>query len=211
MQRLSNKLSREIVRALSKLCLKTTKIDFRGFKFRVPLFHGAGAEYHLISNDFMHFSLKAFIKARPGAIIDIGANIGLYLITLKSLNPEIEYYAFEPNPMCNFYMMELVRLNHFKKVHIFPFALSNKMERAILYAARMGDKMGSLLSHHRDDKRKKDYSFELVTFPGDQFIDWLNIESICAIKIDVEGSEVKVLQGMKQTITKYKPFFFVKS
>lgn len=208
MHRLLKKLRRETTRRLSKSCLKTTVIEYKGLKFRVPLVYGIGAGHHLISNDFMYNSLKTFIKNRKGAVIDVGANIGLYLITLRALDSKREYYGFEPNPMCNFIAIEMIRLNHFESTRIFPFAFSDKKELRTLYASRRGDKMGSLHACYRDNTRPKDYSFDLITFLGDELFELLNIESICAIKIDVEGSEVKVLRGIKQTITKYRPYLY---
>ena len=37
----------------------------------------------------------------------------------------------------------------------------------------------------------------------------MNLENVSCIKIDVEGSEMKVLEGAKETIIKYKPTIFI--
>jgi len=39
-------------------------------------------------------------------------------------------------------------------------------------------------------------------------LDLQEIEKICAMKIDVEGFELEVLQGIKNTLVKYRPFVF---
>jgi len=180
-----------------------------GLKFKVPLMYGVGAGYHLITEDWMSRCLNSFMKTREGVIIDIGANIGLYLLFLRALDSQREYYGFEPNPMCNFYVLEMIRLNQFRNARIFPFALSDKRELRTLYSARPGDKMGSLHPWARDDgKRSKVYSFDLFTFTGDEFFELIKIDDICAIKIDVEGSELEVLQGLKQTVEKYRPYLY---
>jgi FkbM family methyltransferase len=209
MSQLFQKFRRETTRALSKHYLKSTTINFMGLKFRVPLMYGVGAGYHLLTEDWMSRCLNVFIKTREGVIIDIGTNIGLYLLILRALDSQREYYGFEPNPMCNFYTLEMIRLNQFRNARTFPFALSNKREMRTFYSARPGDKMGSLHPWARDDgKRSKVYSFDLFTFSGDEFFDLININDICAIKIDVEGAELEVLQGLKQTIKKYKPYLY---
>ena len=67
--------------------------------------------------------------------------------------------------------------------------------------------MGSLHDYARPGEIKSN-SFDLVTFPGDEFFALLDIDNICAMKIDVEGFELEVLQGVKDTLVKYRPFVF---
>ncbi len=59
-------------------------------------------------------------------------------------------------------------------------------------------------------EKKKGNSFNLFSFLGDEFFDLLNLDGISAMKIDVEGFELEVLQGLKKTLLMYKPFVFVK-
>ena len=151
--------------------------------------------------------LSIFLANKKGAIVDIGANIGLYMVKLKSLDLEREYYGFEPNPVCNYYTQELISSNDFQNVRLFPFALSNVRELRRFYAKRKADKMGSLHDYARPGEEKGN-SFDLFTFPGDEFFDLLNPDSICAMKIDVEGFELEVLQGIEKTLLKYRPFVY---
>ena len=58
------------------------------------------------------------------------------------------------------------------------------------------------------DAETKSSSFDLFTFPGDEFFELLKIKNICAMKIDVEGLELEVLTGLKNTLATYKPFLF---
>jgi len=57
--------------------------------------------------------------------------------------------------------------------------------------------MGSLHDYARPGEEKGN-SFDLFTFPGDEFFDLIKLDSICAMKIDVEGFELEVLQGLKK-------------
>lgn len=81
--------------------------------------------------------------------MDIGANIGLYMVKLKSLDLQREYYGFEPNPVCNFHTQELISSNDFQNVRPFPFALSNVRKLRRFNAKRKADKMGSLHDYAR--------------------------------------------------------------
>jgi FkbM family methyltransferase len=201
------KIRRELLKPLSRLCVKSTSVNYFGLNLKVPLIHGLGVGYLVPADEWMSKCLSIFLANKKGAIVDIGANIGLYLVKLKSLDSQREYYGFEPNPVCNFYTKELISANDFQKVRMFPFALSNVRELRRFYAKRKADKMGSLHDYARPGEIKSN-SFDLVTFPGDEFFDLLDIENICTMKIDVEGFELEVLRGVKNTLVKYRPFVF---
>ncbi len=201
------KIRREIVKPLSRLCFKSARVNYFGLNLKIPLIYGLGSGYLVPGDEWMSKCLSTFLANKKGAIIDIGANIGLYMVKLKSLDPEREYYGFEPNPVCNYYTQELITSNDFQNVRIFPFALSNTRELRRFYAKRKADKAGSLHDHARPGEVKNN-SFDLLTFPGDEFFDLLKIESICAMKIDVEGFELEVLLGLKNTLNQYRPFVF---
>jgi len=201
------KIRRELLKPLSRLCVKSARVNYFGLNLKIPLIHGLGAGYLVPGDEWMSSCLLKFLNNKKGAVVDIGANIGLYLVKLKALDSETEYYGFEPNPMCNFYLQELISANQFNNTRVFPFALSNAKELKRFYAKRKADKMGSLHNYARPDDVKSN-SFDLVTFPGDEFFDLLDVDKICAMKIDVEGFELEVLQGLKNTLVKYRPFVF---
>lgn len=201
------KIRRELLKPLSKLCLKSAKVNYFGLDLKVPLIHGIGAGYLVPSDRWMSKCLSIFLQNKEGAIVDIGANIGLFMVKLKSLDDTRDYYGFEPNPVCNYYTQELISTNDFQNTRMFPFALSNTKELRTFYAKRKADKMGSLHDYARPGEIKNN-SFDLLTFPADDFFELLNIDKICGIKIDVEGFELEVLQGIKNTLVSYKPFVF---
>jgi len=201
------KIRREILKPLSRLCFKSARVDYFGLKLKIPLIYGLGSGYLVPGDEWMSKCLAIFLDSKKGAIVDIGANIGLYMVKLKALCLQREYYGFEPNPVCNYYTQELITCNDFQNVRIFPFALSNTKELRRFYAKRKADKAGSLHDHARPGEIKNN-SFDLFTFPGDDFFELLEIENICAIKIDVEGFELEVLLGLVNTLTRYKPFVF---
>ncbi len=209
MGQFKNKLCREIVRPLSDLCLKSTTVRYLGETIKIPLVHGIGADYHLIKEDWMALCLKNALKTKPGAVIDIGTNIGLYLVKLRALDTERNYYGFEPNPLCNYFIQEMIRLNRFKNTKLFPVALSDRTQLMRFHAGRKADKMGSLNSFARHDGyRSMDFSFDLITQPGDPIIALLNLDEVAVIKVDVEGAELKVINGIRQTIEKHRPYIY---
>lgn len=136
--------------------------------------------------------------------MDIGANVGLYLIWLKAIDSRRQYLGFEPNPACYFYLQELIRCNQFSHASVFPPALSDDRTLCTFFSRRLGDKMGSLLSDHRTEKEKL-FSFDVMTEPGDPLFEQLDPQAISAMKIDVEGVELEVLRGLRDTLTRYRP------
>ena len=202
-----NKFRRELYKPLSKLCLKQASVNYLGMKLNVPIIHGHGAGFLVPGDEWMSDCLSVFLKNKQGMVVDIGVNIGLYLVKLKALDREREYLGFEPNAVCNFYTQELIRANDFENVRVLPFALSDKKELRTFYTVRKGDKMGSLHEYARFGQKGK-FTFDLFTFPGDEFFEMLSPGAICSFKIDVEGAELEVLRGLKSTLEKYHPYMF---
>jgi FkbM family methyltransferase len=200
------KVRRELLKMLSKrFAIRSASIQMLDQEISVPLMYGLGAD-HLgrtaIPWNF-HF-LEAMLRLKPGALLDIGANVGLYLIWLKVLDSRRRYVGFEPNPACYFYLQELILNNKFELATTLPFALLDSEELHTFFVKRLGDKMGSLLDVHRagEDRPR---TFDLITQRGDEVINKLALEEIAFIKIDVEGAELEVLKGLSGTLSRFKP------
>ena len=184
--RITKKVKREITRALSKVNLKTVNIDYLGKIFTVPLIQGCGAEYCVLSEDWMSECIGHILKAKQGAVVDIGANVGFFLVKTKALDAARHYYGFEPNTLCVYYLQDLIKLNGFTHAQFFPFALSDKEEIRTFYARQRADKMGSLNEFvRRDSHRTERYDFDVITRIGDEVIELLSPARIALIKIDI--------------------------
>lgn len=206
--RLFNKFRRELYRSLSKISLiKNASVNYKGLNLKVPIIDGIGSGYLVVGDDWMGNCLSVFLQNKSGMVVDIGVNIGLYLVNLRALNVDRDYLGFEPNNFCNFYTQELIRKNGFHNVRILPIALSNSREIRAFYVHRIGSKMGSYYNISVSRQKIK-YSFDVFTMPGDDFFELLSPDEICTLKIDVEGVELEVLQGLRSTLLKYKPFIF---
>jgi len=201
------KIRREMYKQLSKICLKRATVNYFGLELNVPIVDGVGAGFLFPDDKWMSDCLTVFLKLKKGTVVDIGVNIGLYMVKLKAIDSSREYIGFEPNAVCNYYTQELIRENNFQKVRVLPFALSDKKELRTFYIRRKADKMGSLNDYARFGDADK-VSFDLFTFPGDDFFELLNVDSVCVFKIDVEGAEFEVLRGLGSTIKKHKPYLF---
>ncbi len=136
--------------------------------------------------------------------IDIGANIGLFSLYAAKKNHKV--IAIEPESL-NFACLNLnIKDNNLNdKINAFPIALNNKFEISNLNLSVM--KFGG--SGSTFDRQINDqgvyfdpiYKQGSISFSLDDFLDRTrNIPNY--IKIDVDGNELRVIQGMTETLRK---------
>ena len=148
-------------------------------------------------------SIKSNIK-KDSVFIDIGANIGFftnYGASLVGSNGHI--YSYEPNPECVERIRKNLELNNFKNVKIVNKALSDSVETKKFYIGKQ-HALSSLSEGSELMELDKTITVQVSTL--DTEIQTLKIkpENISLIKIDVEGHEFNVFQGMTGLL-KYKP------
>lgn len=164
---------------------------------------GKGGASTTISNEIKN--LKYFIKKlgiTNATLFDIGANIGNYSLAAEKIEEISQIYAFEPNPSTfEALMRNTINSNKIRGQQI-GFGNSNSKEKLFFDSELSG--LASL------NKRKLDH-FNLI-FDKSAVVqifrldDWINQYQVIPdlIKIDVEGTELQVLQGLKQQISKVK-------
>lgn len=154
---------------------------------------------------------KRFAK-KSKTIMDIGANSGIYSVVASEYAEQTpKIYGFDPIPrILNLYTKNM-ELNNINSTPV-QKALSNENGEAIFFDMDSHDnQIGSLIkSHvekHEHHKTIKEIKVEITTI--DTFIQENNIDHVDLLKIDVEGVEDKVLEGMKEMLIKCKPVLLV--
>lgn len=184
----------------------SSKTFLNGCAVRIPLLQEVGF-MNLFSRDtWLLQLLETFFKLKEGCLIDAGANIGQSLILTKAADPDRSYLGFEPNPVCIAYCQQLIKENNFSNSMLIPVGLSNTTSLLVLdsYSESSVDSYASLIQNFRPKERV--YSSQHVpVFPLDELADDLKIEAIAALKIDVEGAELEVLQGSVSSLEKHRP------
>lgn len=143
--------------------------------------------------------LLARLPAQP-VFFDIGAYFGWYSFLLASRRGATAY-AFEPLPANYALLAEHQRLNHFPDVHSFPIALC--------------DQPGEVSFHVPGDDNRgtgrilAEGGLRIPATTLDAFVEEHGIRRIDAMKIDVEGAEVRVLSGGRETIRKFRPSILI--
>ena len=127
--------------------------------------------------------------------IDIGANLGLFTFFMSRASKHV--FAFEPNP----YPLENLKGLVDSNVTVLPIALGNNdgpVEIKIPHHRKGWSSNGASLA-------SKEINDGKIINIQCRKLDSLNIENIGLIKIDVEGFEIEVIRGAKDTILKNKP------
>jgi len=139
-------------------------------------------------------------------MIDIGAHIGTFsLMMSKYISQKSHIYAFEP--VYNKILTTNIENNNLtNKVKIFPIGLSNITEQ--LEGGFIDFKLPRNYGFTQLDKLNKINENSKLIINIDK-LDNYNIENVSFIKIDVEGSEYKVLEGCIETIMKNTPTILI--
>lgn len=150
---------------------------------------GAGGEERVLTE------LIRFLK--PGdVVLDIGANVGLYTVLLaRSVGPEGLVIACEPGGRNFEHLSQNLDLNGLANVRLFRKALGNKPGQAKLYASTVIGN-SSLSGDGNDGAGAED----VEVIEGDRLITSEMLPVPRAVKIDVEGFEYAVLEGLQATL-----------
>lgn len=185
------------------------KITLNSTPFKIPILKGLGLGHLDMSEVWMIEIIRILNKVKEGAFIDIGVNTGQSLLKAKSINKDLCYLGFEPNPNCVNYVEELIRSNGFTNTTIIPSGISNKAEILELnfYQKSPSDSSASLDENLRPSKKihyRK--AVQVVDFP---IIENIIPKEVAIIKIDVEGHELFVLQGIQKLIAQKRPILLL--
>jgi FkbM family methyltransferase len=172
----------------------------------IKLLHRAGRYKYLNDKGGIAYITS---NVREGqTVMDIGANKAGYLyFLLKQIGEKGKAIAFEPQTNLFQYITKIKKLFDWSNLTVEHLAVSDEDGVAILYIP--GDKaanhstMGATISRHTLRQ-------ELLTTEGvnsetlDMYCDKNKIVPDF-IKIDVEGNELKVLEGGLETLKQYRP------
>jgi len=154
---------------------------------------------------------QTVLKCREGAFVDVGANVGQTMLRILALDMTRRYVGFEPQPWGCSLIQSFIEENSLKHHTILPLGLSNRSHLVKLYIKSGGFKcagyesMSSTIESFRPDSFYTS-SQDICVRRGDEVMAELKIPSISAIKIDVEGGELEVIEGLSDTIREKMPF-----
>ncbi len=154
---------------------------------------------------FMSQLLTRLFACREGTMLDIGVHTGETLLKVCEIDPDRQYIGFEPTPTCVSYVERLIAANSFRNARIIPTALSSQAGVPKPYSrGEDTDGSASIVPGYRGAVH---YAHEryVVAPQGDKVIDSLEVSNIAILKIDVEGAEMEVLNGLSKTLDTHRP------
>ncbi len=149
--------------------------------------------------------LRSIIKPQTKQIIvDVGANIGEYSRLINELNLDANIFAFEPHPG-NF--EQLQRSVPGENFHAFQKGASNRDETIKLfdYDEHCGSSHATLYREVIEDlHHQKAQVLEVPVVRLDHFLEQRGIGWVDLLKVDTEGHELAVLQGLSHFLEHHK-------
>lgn len=156
-------------------------------------------DWEKIINKSVKISLKMLLPYIKDAkvFVDVGANIGAFTQNIIANKPDITVHSFEPVSVYFQRCKQKFRTN--KRIIVNNFALSDSAGKVQLFLDSENLGWNTMIKEKTSSDMKEE-TVNTITF--DEYAEKNKIERIDIMKIDVEGSEFRVLKGMKKTLSK---------
>jgi FkbM family methyltransferase len=196
-----NGLSYHIPRLLHQL---GRPIRFGKHRFRMPGYFPC--RFTTSSNQherFLEVMLSEVLELRSGTFIDVGVNAGQTLAKVLGIDRDRHYVGFEPQISCCFNADQFIKANGLVNARVLPIALSNNNHLMSFFSGGETDECASLIDRKGlGDTQTQTY---VQCRRGDEVLKEMGISSVSAIKIDVEGAELQVMEGLTGILTSQRP------
>lgn len=163
-----------------------------------------------------HLFRSVLRTAPPGAILDVGANLGVYTLLIRTVT-DARIIAYEPSPVAYSLYRRTLELNGIRDVDARPRACGDAASKVFLQEGINSDLGGLVRTHdpwaHSDveqllrDTRDGRCSIEVQQVTLDD--DCREEPAIALIKVDCEGFEQRILQGARSLLDRHRPIVFV--
>ena len=137
------------------------------------------------------------IKNGGQTFVDIGANIGFFVILAASIvGAKGTIIAVEPNPDNVQLILRSVVRSGYKNIHILPYAAS---DQETVFEIITGGSNGHVIS----TKDLLPHSLFTQSIVLDEHLE--KYQKIDIVKIDIEGHEPKAIKGFRKSLRKFTP------
>jgi FkbM family methyltransferase len=142
--------------------------------------------------------------AQRGAVVfDVGANFGYYSVTTASaMHGKGRVFAFEPCAATFARLRMNIALNHLEAVITpVPYGLSDTLGYAYLENDHSNSGAAAISSEAQGEKVGLDTL--------DHFCESNGLDRVDIVKMDVEGNELRVLEGGRNMLSRHMPFMMI--
>jgi FkbM family methyltransferase len=145
-----------------------------------------------------------YLKIRNGEIfVDVGAHIGKYALKIAKENPKSIVIAIEPAKDTFYALLEGIRRNRLENIIALNIAAWDTNTKVKIFVTKAHE--GSSAFLHLAKNAGVIRIDEVDARRLNDVIERLKLSKIDWIKIDVEGAELHVLCGFKDSTMKFKP------
>lgn len=195
-----------------KIRLKDLEFFIKKFFFSQSYLLKKRLKRAIVNNYEKELSLIERFADKSRNAIDVGVYRGVYSLKLSQNFKFV--HSFEPNPLLFPYLCKNLE-KIIKNIKLYNLALSNKDSETVL---KLPIRSKSIF---RDNIEELYQLGAASIHPNNEFenfkkvrvntvkLDNISINNIGFIKIDVEGHELEVIEGAKQTIIKNKPILLI--
>lgn len=181
--------------------VRFAELSYRGrlddFIDRQIFFFGCYSPQEL---DFLATAAQVMGGAAAGVTyFDVGANVGHHALFMSRYVKEV--IAFEPAQSARDRFLTNVMRNRVVNVRVFPIALSDSDGDGQLGSGFEGNSGSRSLNWTLDSMKSE----AVILRRGDSFCYAKNLPKIGILKLDVEGYERRVLQGLRTTLNRDRP------
>lgn len=160
--------------------------------------------------DFEDKSELNFIKKISGNksiyLVDCGSNFGFYSLFVASLSNKNKVTSIEASRSIFKDQNENLKLNNFKSIEMFNYAVSNNSDTFLDFNESKND-WESSVSHNKFNIICKT---KVKTITIDKLMEKKELSNFhLIIKIDVEGHEMNVIKGAYNSIKIYSPLIII--
>jgi len=150
--------------------------------------------------------IKSFTN--HGTFLDIGANIGLFSLMASRYKPEIKVVSIEPHIPSFETLFQNIKLNASVNVHPVNTAFAERTEVGVFnYMKLVSGTAKSVFGNPIDFQGRSfapQYECPSISYSADDFFRCFELEYPNYVKIDVDGIELSVLNGMDDILKSKK-------
>ena len=151
-------------------------------------------------------TIKKFSKKKKIFLIDCGCNYGFYSFFTASLSQENIVISLEASQKVSNFFLRNLKLNNFDNISFINKAISNEDEKELFFNESMND-WESSLSHNQFKISKVS---KVKSIKIDTILKTKRLENYYLfIKLDIEGHEIKVIEGALKSIEKFSPIIII--
>ncbi|MBL4624214.1 MAG: FkbM family methyltransferase [Flavobacteriales bacterium] len=146
--------------------------------------------------------LNKLTKKPKVTVMDVGANIGFYALTMESIltDNNCTVHAFEPNPYTYKLLEQNVENNNKSNIILNKIGLSS--EKGSFELTYNEGNLGTASIYAQANSMSKTVAIQTIKL--DDYCKENKIDSIDVLKVDIEGAELDFFKGAREIISQSK-------